>query len=403
MSDVRKPLLTDETGREILEAVDLSNSIAAEVSRGGSAAPETPDHIQRMVRSGMAKKYYNIGDQIVVPWTDEAGTVYQMPFDVVHFGDVTLQDGEVIPGMWLQSHYATPYGVQFSQFQAMFEPEAEMPAGDYYFEIASTWSKAAAGNYTFTLTEPVPVGGQVCGPTTIADTEPETWKVRTYADANSTTPIETVSVSSGSDGTKIGVLSAEGTSPCNSIQRIGYGSNRWAKSAIRQWLNSDAAIGAWWSKADTFDRAPDQLATKRGFIAGFEDEFKAILTPVKVTTALNTVTDSGIGTSEDTYDKFFLPSLQEIYCTPQLADTEGTAWEYWRRALGRTTPAATGTAYPAYVNHGIENHASAQPVRLRSAYRGAGGSAWNMNPGGNVYGYNSAYNAFRCCPACVIC
>jgi hypothetical protein len=36
-----------------------------------------------------------------------------MPFDIVHIGDVTLAGGAVVPGMIIQSHYATVEGIQF--------------------------------------------------------------------------------------------------------------------------------------------------------------------------------------------------------------------------------------------------------------------------------------------------
>ena len=80
----------------------------------------------------------------------------------------------------------------------------------------------------------------------------------------------------------------------------------------------------------------DQADTVPGFLAGFSDDFKAALTRVKVVTYGNTVTDDG--SAVVTYDKIFLPSLQEIYCSPQVSG-EGTGyWPYWKERTGAKTP-----------------------------------------------------------------
>ena len=102
---------------------------------------------------------------------------------------------------------------------------------------------------------------------------------------------------------------------------MGYGDNRWWKSAYRQYLNSDLPAKQWWQPQDEWDMKPDQADTVPGFLAGFSDDFKAALTRTKVVTYGNTVTDDG--SAVVTYDKIFLPSLQEIYCSPQVSG-EGT-------------------------------------------------------------------------------
>ena len=122
------------------------------------------------------------------------------------------------------------------------------------------------------------------------------------------------------------------------MQRAAYGYNRWSQSAIRQQMNSDAAAGSWFTPQNPYDRRPDQLASLRGMKAGFDEGFLNILKPVKVTTALNTVTDDQIGASEDTFDMFFLASLEQEYIQPQASGVEGQYWEYWKRRLGLTNP-----------------------------------------------------------------
>ena len=84
----------------------------------------------------------------------------------------------------------------------------------------------------------------------------------------------------------------------------------------------------------------------------------------------------------------FLPSLEEIFCTPQLAGYEGEAWEYYKRLVGQTVPASTyPTTYDAYKMRGIEAPTGGtQFVRLRSANRGNANNAWCMSTSGGVHG-----------------
>ena len=399
MSENNK-LFKDTTGQQILQSIDkiAAAELAAAVQ---NAAEIEPEEFQKLVRAGIAQWLYPVGTIIVLNWTDKSNNVqYQVPHFVAHYGHATLPSGEVVPSCTLVWKYLPPYGVQASQFQAMYYSENGEPADTYYFNIPTTWSQALAGKYHFTLAEPIPAGGQIVGPSLLADTAPSAWKVKTYASPTSTTPIETVDVIAGQDGTNLGDLTSAGSSPLNSIQRVGYGSNRYSHWAIRQWLNSAAPAGLWWSPQDNYDRPPDQLASKPGFLSGYEDDFLAILSPSKVVTALNTVSDSGIGTYEETYDKVFLPSLEEIFCTPQLAGVEGEAWELYKRLVGQTTPASYHpSVYDAYKMRGIESPTGGiQAVRLRSAFRGNAVSTWYMSAGGYV-GSGTAYNALRGLPA----
>lgn len=170
---------------------------------------------------------------------------------------------------------------------------------------------------------------------------------------------------------------------------------------MRQWLNSDKPAGQWWTSQNKFDRVPEQHATKAGFMSGFEKEFLDCIQPIKVVTALNTVSDKAAGETEVTYDTFFLPSLEQMYITPQLAG-EGDVWEYWKRASGMSTKMQQWQIYPQIRTYAIESHTSAQGVRLRSAYRDTACHTWYVNSSGYVY-TNYAVNALRCAPVCVIC
>ena len=73
----------------------------------------TYDEIAMIVRAGRAQEKFKIGDQIVTKYTDTSGNQYDMPFDVVAFRNVELEDNSTVPGMIIQSHYATVEDMQF--------------------------------------------------------------------------------------------------------------------------------------------------------------------------------------------------------------------------------------------------------------------------------------------------
>lgn len=417
MSEITKPVMLDETGHLIVEGLARQNILLSQlVSASSEATPvATLNEIHEIVRAGEAANVFSIGDQIMANYNNGT-TDYVLPFDIVHFGDVELQDGETVPGMFIQSHYAMQ-PVAFDGNEAFYvnfdgTDYADLPAGTYHFTMGNSWgSNVVAGKvYQFTTTQAGKVFQFGTASSTIGglpDQNPANWRVLVYSSISSTEVLERVALTEGSGGTDLGTLSSStkySTTGINNMQRSAYGYNRWSQSAMRQFLNSFAAAGGWWASKNPFDRPPDQLATLRGFMAGFDEGFLNILKPVKVRTALNTVSDSEIGTYEDTYDTFFPASLEQEYIVPQLANTEGEYWEYWKRRLGLTSPQAQGAAgtNAAHIRYAYDAKTSAQTCRLRSADRGGAYGAWLVGSAGYA-GNGGATGAGRCAPACVIC
>ena len=365
MSQVTKPILLDETGKEIAGALRQQNALLSAMARGSvNALASSWKDIHNIVREGLAAEIFHVGDQLIVPWKDVAADkTYEVPLDIVHFGNVTLKNGSVVPAMFLQWHYCTPFGVQFDHQENEQASESSFLSDYFYYEAYTD----GEGKTRYKLL--------------VEGTD--------YAVGDSIPNSKVYYHSSIKDST--GYI-------------VNYGYNRWSHSALRQFLNSAKGVNEWWTAQHLGDVAPDQLATKAGFMSGFDEEFLSCLKPIKVTTALNTVTDTEIGATEDTYDTFFLPSLEQIYAKPQLAGVEGEPFEYWRLAVGKTEPNGwyDSNINPAYITYALDAKTSAQNVRLRSAYRYGSCITWNQYSTGYINDY-SAYYASRFAPVCAIC
>ena len=359
--------------------------------------------VAHIVRNGDAAGTFDIGDQLITTYTGVDNTEYTMPWDIVHFGNVELEDGETIPGMCIQSHYATVEAVQFDNYEAFCSFENGLAPGTYNITFQAAYGPIGAGeSLTFTTTQAIPAGGLIGGihDATQSGTTVSGLRIYTYASQLSTTPIETLTPTIGTSGTNLGTVKTnEVNSGMNSAGRVAYGSNDYLNSAQRQWLNSEAAAEHWWEPKDGYQMAPSNLNTINGFLHGLPSDFKAAIKPVKIQVAANTV-DMG-GVTQVMYDKVFLPSLQQLYIVPQTSDVEGEYWEYWKRVTGATAPQARERTYPRRITYGLDNK-QPQIVRLRSANRGYTTSAWYVLTSGYVY-YSHARYAYRAAPACWIC
>lgn len=92
--------------------------------------------------------------------------------------------------------------------------------------------------------------------------------------------------------------------------RAQYGCNRWDWSAIRQWLNSAAAPGEWWTAQHEYDAAPAYAATLAGFMADLPADFLSAVAPARLVTTLSNADGGG---SVETVDRFWPPSRTEIF------------------------------------------------------------------------------------------
>ena len=111
------------------------------------------------------------------------------------------------------------------------------------------------------------------------------------------------------------------------FDRRFYGNNRYAHSAIRQWLNSSANAGSWWTAQHECDAAPRYATTVDGFMKGFDDDFLAVLGLTKFKVTKNIVTDGG--GYEELTDTFYLPSKMEVGLGAENSIEEGTQFPYF--------------------------------------------------------------------------
>ena len=359
--------------------------------------------IRNLRKSGLAEKVLTVGDIIDDTWTDVAAPKeYPYQWHVADFQPVELQNGDTEASVLVQAHWAHPFGVQFSHQRAFLACPDGLPVGSYYFTIESAWgNNVKAGDIVcFKTTKVVPAGGRVSGCYGAPDQAKANWRIYTHS-ADGKTQIETITptFAKTDSATNLGTQHLNKREDnLNSTQEMAYGWNRWKTSALRQYLNSEAAKGAWWTAQDEWDVAPDQLKDKAGFLSGCSADFLSALQVVKVTTFANTVNDGG---GEDvTYDRVFIPSMEQMYCTPQVKG-EGTYLEYWKQRSGATAPLAQWGTYPNIITYAAENHTSPQNMRLRSAYRGAASSTWAVSSSGSG-SINHASLAYRFAPLVVI-
>lgn len=341
-------LITDATLAKVKNEVAARNELIRQFVRLYAAS--TWDAIQldvkTMTLADLAVKY-PVGTELVTTYTYN-DVAYDMPWVVVAHRKVVKEDGFEHNGMVIQSKYATIEDIQFDAPEQEEATETNALEGWYYC--------GRAGN-TYTMLD-----------LNTGDTVP-------YGDY---------------EHIYHGSVNAAGV--------YQYGYNRYLYSGKRQWLNSAAPHGEWWTSQHPGDVAPSQLSSRDGFMAGLPDDFLAVIDPVQIKVAANTVTDGGV--TDVMYDRFFLPSLEEIYAVPQAAGVEGEYWPYWKTITGLDDP--SNAVNDARITPRINNPAGATAsLRCRSAYRGGTYYVWSVYPSGSLY-YSNAINSYAAQPACVI-
>lgn len=285
--------------------------------------------IQETVRLGIADTVFPVGYEFVTP---DATTGANVIWAVRGHDHHQAVDNSLIHTMTLEAKhvYSDADGMGrnfvFGAAQALYYAETELAAGTYHFGWQYAYGAIKSGSYQFTLTQPVPAGGQIVLGTFSSSIEITNCLIATFGSVGAMDPIESdIMVTSGSEGVNLGTVynNYSTNKNLNCAQRILWGSSNYAQSAVRQWLNSDQAAGAVWVPTTRFDRPPTWADTYAGFMSGLPAEFLAVVQTAAIPCRTNAVfeVDDLYGTEfapNEVYtlhDKFFLLSRPEVYGT----------------------------------------------------------------------------------------
>ena len=159
--------------------------------------------------------------------------------------------------------------------------------------------------------------------------------------------------------------------------RKTQGNNRWAYSAVRQLLNSEADTDAWWTAQYEYDAEPSYAAQIPGFIKDFTTYEKGVV--VTKTNKCILPNDDGGGT-ETVEDKFWLPS-------------------YYAMALGIVQPLEDDHTYEKFTDNVFRSYQS--NYWLRSINGAESPSVVrSVNSNGSAVSYTAYYSDVAVRPFC---
>lgn len=364
--------------------------------------------IREVVRKGKAQQFYPLGTVLYDDF--DSTNTNRTAYEVVaynHFNDSSLSAQGYVDSMTLCEKYVR-YGVAVDATEALMAVTTELPAGTYRFTIPN-YDATYGGNktYYFVLNNSVPVGGQLvlnwpyqAVPRTIT----------TYASATATTSIESYGTSASPlpewvEGTSpeaidLGTVTLSATATTNTygifnhIHRARYGSNNYAQSGIRQYMN--ATTTNWWTPQTIFDRRHG-LNSSTGILGTLNTDFVNVLATPSITNIANNTFEYQ-SLNGDTFtlnteytintDKLFLLSHSEVNLSA--SPTLGTVLDYYIDADNTKR-----------IKYDRTNNSTARYWWFRTpSPTGASGVRGCYSSG--ALNYNGAYNGSGCVPACII-
>ena len=366
--------------------------------------------IKKVVQAGLAPQAYPIGTEFTVQKTLSSSVVLDQVFRVVDY-DYAMPDGlehsMVLENKFVYSNKSNnQVGIQFDGPEAFYYCENGLTAGTYTFNWTYAGGQITAGDYQFTITQDIPSGGQIVIGTNSNSTALTSCKITTYSSVGSTTPLESnIVITSGNSGTSLGTTNPTNSSDTNlnCCQRIMWGSNNYAQSAMRQWLNSNSSNGGFWTAQTKFDR-PSSWASSSdvlhsGYKKGLPDDFLNAIHTAKIPCRTN---KSGVmevnSLNGDTYsssttynlsDDFFLLSRPEIYGT----------WDSSSLKDGKLLDYYDGLSQSDLIKR--DKGGTARACWLRSPYPDGASYVRFVRTDGSL-SYGNADGAIGAAPACLI-
>lgn len=377
MATITKPILTDETGQEL---VLVLRGVKTAIASGKDSEVTTWKEIRANVRNGLGETLYPVGTKFYVfkyaNGATKEGTPAKYYLDAVaHNKHYLLRHGEKTAtySMTIQLHELLNDSMQFD---------------------------AAEDQYGLSM-----------------DTSVVSWKTY-YSDAEGTV----VSEPTGSPKDN-GYYEKNDTS---TYPRSSYGSNNWRHSGLRKWLNAlpSVAAGSWWSKTTPFDKAPSYSSNLpfQALLAedsnGNDATLLDVISPVTIRHMLNTIKNPDNAdyyldadangeysvasrlTYDVTEDLFFLPSTKEVHCATYNAPDE-VSMEYYEKFSDYASPiSAWGSKDTNLLKH-KQSSSSSTYWWLRTPRTGYAYNVMGVNSGGYVDS-NSAVDSIGVAPLCVI-
>ena len=364
--------------------------------------------IREVVRKGKAQQFYPLGTVLYDDF--DSTNTNRTAYEVVaynHFNDSSLSAQGYVDSMTLCEKYVR-YGVVVDDAEALMAVTTELPAGTYKFTIPN-YDATYGGNktYYFVLNNSVPVGGQLvlnwpyqAVPRTIT----------TYASATATTSIESYGTAASPlpewvDGTSpeaidLGTVTMSATATTNTygifnhIHRARYGSNNYAQSDIRQYMN--ATTTNWWTPQTIFDRI-HSLNSSTGILGTLNTDFVNVLATPSITNIANNTFEYQ-SLNGDTFtlnteytidtDKLFLLSHSEVNLST--SPTLGTVLDYYVYADNTKR-----------IKYDRTNNSTARYWWFRTPHPTYAYNVRSCSTSGALGG-NTAYDGRGCVPACII-
>lgn len=375
--------------------VDVVKFNGAEVWRKTPSVANSWSDFRKMVRAGTASDKYPVGTTLYESWGDNTSTAWQvMGYDLADYMDSDLTTQGFTHNVVLYEVAINNLRV-FDAKEAWLYAETAIPAGTYRFTIPN-YDATYGGNktYIFTSTAAVPVGGQLTL-TWAYNTNPT--KVQGYSDSTSTTALFDVTIAEWDGETactdlgtiKLAMSDADSTyGKLNHIHRARYGSNNYAQSGIRQWLNSDGASGTWWTPSNIFDRPYDNRNTA-GRLNALNSDLKAVISQPTINCITNNLFETGysLQTAYTIKDKLFLLTHTEL----NLSSSPN---------VGSVLPYYTGAQNTDRIKYRSDN-GNAYAFWLRTPYPSYGDSERYVGSSGALYNV-SAYGSIGGVSACAI-
>lgn len=188
--------------------------------------------------------------------------------------------------------------------------------------------------------------------------------------------------------------------------RKRYGNNRWIYANIRQWLNSQAAAGQWYSAQHGQDAPPsnanvwdnyNEYQQEAGFLAGFSANFLAALLTTTHTVGKAQVDGGG---TESCTDKIFLATCTEVGLSGDV--TAGSKLAIFSNDASRQAkPTAEAVSKSEYTNSSL-NANSPWYWWLADAYASNSYGVRRVHSSGALDWFNAYYGSWGVRPLCNI-